>query len=53
MEQETVEIDGIMRVIIYDNVKIGDIIYDKNTKRPYIADISDADEAKWIVQSLT
>jgi hypothetical protein len=48
--KEEVEIEGVIYTIIYQDTKIGDLVYDKNTKSTYEASIFDADDGNWIVQ---
>lgn len=46
---EQVEIEGVMCNINYQSTHIGDVVYDKNSKSTYTADIMDADDMNWIV----
>jgi len=49
MAQETVTIEDKDYFIECRDTKIGDVVYDKNSKTTYVASISDADDLNWIV----
>lgn len=50
--EDTVLIKGKVRYIKYQQTKVGDLVYDMNTKSTYVATIEDADDMNWIVIDL-
>ena len=46
---EKITLNGLEHTINYQETKIGDTIFDKNSNSTYTADISDADDLNWII----